>query len=175
MALLLKTVGCIIIFTASALLGYVLSRDCARRPQELRELQLMLQMLENEISYLSNIITESFDRIHRSIKSTTGRIFFDTSGYLKEGKGIGACEAWEKAIKNNIGFTSLNSEDEEILISFGKMLGSSDLEGQLKNIKLALGQLKLQEKKAEELKIKNERMFKSLGILGGLAIVVITV
>ena len=67
----------------------------------------------------------------------------------------------------------MNSEDEEILISFGKLLGSSDTEGQIKNIRLTLNQLKMQEEKAEELRKKNESMYRNLGVLGGLAIIII--
>ena len=37
------------------------------------------------------------------------------------------------------------------------MLGSSDLEGQIKNIRLTLNQLKLQEQKAEEFRKKMRR------------------
>jgi len=53
------------------------------------------------------------------------------------------------------------------------MLGSSDVEGQIKNIRLTINQLKLQEQKAEELRAKNEAMYRNLGILGGLAIIII--
>ena len=37
--------------------------------------------------------------------------------------------------------TALNREDEQILLSFGKSLGNTDLEGQIKNIRLTLAQL----------------------------------
>jgi len=84
---------------------------------------------------------------------------------LENDTGITAGEAWAKAVKENIKNTSLNKEDEEIIISFGKMLGSSDVEGQIKNIRLTINQLKLQEQKAEELRAKNEAMYRNLGYL----------
>ena len=84
---------------------------------------------------------------------------------------ISASEAWKDAVKLNIDATSFDKEDEKVIISFGKMLGSSDLEGQIKNIRLTLNQLKLQEQKAEEFR-KNEAMYRNLGILG-IAIIII--
>lgn len=79
------------------------------------------------------------------------------------------------AVKENIKKTALKKEDEAIVLSFGKMLGASDLEGQISNIRLTLTQLKMQEEKAEEEKEKNKTMYMNLGVLGGLAIVIILI
>ena len=137
-----------------------------------RELQGFMQMFENEISFLSNLLVDAFNRICNSSNSEVTIFFKDTSNILST-DGSNGSEAWKKAVKKNIKKTALNKEDEEILVSFGKMLGNSDLEGQIKNIRLTLCQLKLQEQKAEEYKKKNEAMYKALGVLGGLAIVII--
>lgn len=171
--MLLKLIGSALVLTASSFLGYLFSRECARRPQELRALQGLLQMLENEISFLSNILTEAFDRIYRSSNCGSAQFFRDTVINLNTNRGLNAAQAWEKAVDNNIQKTSMDREDREILISFGKMLGNSDVEGQIKNIRLTINQLKLQEQKAEESRRKNEAMYRSLGILGGMAIIII--
>ncbi|HOQ07528.1 MAG TPA: stage III sporulation protein SpoIIIAB [Clostridiales bacterium] len=170
----LKIAGSMIVLLASSFLGYILARDCSRRPQQLRSLQNLLQMFENHITYLSDVLVEAFDRISRSGVETG--IFFRTAAeLLKDGTAANASEAWEMAVRNCIGLTALNKEDEQILLSFGKMLGSTDLEGQIKNIRLTLGQLAVQEEKAEENRKKNESMYKSLGILGGMALVIILI
>ena len=171
--MLLKLLGCVVVMAASAFLGYILSRDCYSRPQELRELQGMLQMFENEISYLSNLLADAFGKISESSRSPVAGIFRETVRNLKNGDRMSASLAWESAVRSVIKETSLNREDETVLISFGRILGSSDLEGQLKNIRLTLNQLKLQEKKAEESKERNEVMYKRLGVLAGAAIVIV--
>lgn len=171
--MLLKIIGSTAVFAASSFLGHVISGDLKRRPQQLRELQGLLQMFENEISYLSNILSDAFEKIHKASSSPIGEFFKITAQNLKNGSGLNASIAWEIAVKENIKSTALNSEDKGILISFGKMLGSTDLQGQLKNIRLTINQLKLQEEKAEETRGKNEAMYKRLGILGGAAIVLI--
>jgi stage III sporulation protein AB len=163
------------VIATSAFLGYYLSLDCSKRPGQLRVLQGLLTMLENEICFLSSLLTDSFKKISASSDSVVAEIFDDTVKILNAGEGFNAFEAWETAVRNNIKKTSLNKEDEEILVSFGKMLGASDIEGQIKNIRLTLNQLKMQEQKAEESKKKNESMYRSLGILGGLALVIILI
>lgn len=171
--MLLKIAGSIIVILSCSFLGFILSADCKKRPRQLRELQSFLQMFENQISYLSDVITDAFERISKIGGSETCVFFSETVAALKERKARSASEAWENAVRNNIKRTSLNREDEEILVSFGKILGSTDLDGQIKNIRLALSQLKLQENKAEESRVKNESMYRSLGILGGIAVVVV--
>lgn len=171
--MLFKIAGSIIVILSCSFLGFVLSTDCRKRPQQLRELQGMLQMFENQISYLSDVITEAFDRISRIGCVEIGVFFRRTVEILKEEGAKSASIAWEQAVRENIKKTSLNIEDEEVLLSFGKILGKSDLEGQIKNIRLTLGQLKLQEGKAEDSRSKNENMYRSLGILGGIAVVIV--
>jgi stage III sporulation protein AB len=168
-----KLLGCIMVLLSCGFLGYILSSDCKKRPRQLRELQSMLQIFETRISYLSDILAEAFESICSLGGGETGVFFSDTVERLRSGRSISASQAWEEAVRENIKRTSLNREDEEILVSFGKFLGSSDLEGQIKNIRLTLEQLRLQEHKAEESRAKNEGMYRSLGILGGIAVVIV--
>lgn len=169
--MLFKVIGSIIVILSCSFIGVILSRDCIRRPAQLRELQGILQMFENQISYLCDVIAEAFEKISR-VGGTQTSIFFSRAvEILKENKTISAAEAWEQAVEQCIRKTALNREDREILSSFGRLLGSTDMEGQIGNIRLTIGQLKLQEEKAEESRKKNESMYRSLGILGGLAVV----
>jgi len=170
--MIIKFLGAFVLISATSIIGFSLANDCSKRPRALRELQSLLQMLENEISYLSNLLSEAFNRIYEGTNSDTAILFRETAKKL-ETKGVTADIAWEKSIEENYQRLSLNKEDKSILLSFGKMLGNSDLEGQLNNIKLISSQLKLQELKAEEMRLKNEKMYRSLGVLSGLAITII--
>jgi stage III sporulation protein AB len=169
----LKLLGSTLILGASGFLGYVLSQDFIKRPQELRTLQGLLQMLENEIKYMANVLSDAFEKVSRSSSSAISVFFKDTIEQLEKNNSLNSAQAWEMAIRNNIKNTALNKEDEEILISFGKLLGNTDVDGQIKNIKLTLTQLKLQEQKAEEARLKYGSMYRKLGILGGVALVII--
>lgn len=169
--MLLKIIGSIIVLISCSLWGFSRAKAFAKRPGELKTLQSLLQIFENEISFLSNVLEDAFTRVYKSTDSCVALFF--KAAILNLRAGMCADEAWTKAVKDNMDKTSLNSEDENIIISFGKMLGSSDLEGQIKNIRLTINQLKIQEQKAEELKAKNESMYKNLGVLGGLAIIIL--
>lgn len=170
--MLIKIIGAAALICATSLIGFSMAADCSKRPRTLRELQALLQMLENEISYLSNLLSEAFYRIYEGSKSEAA-VLFKAAAENLESSGVTADQAWEDAVEDNFSKLSLNKEDKAVLVSFGKMLGNSDLEGQLNNIKLITSQLKLQELKAEEMKRKNEKMYRSLGVLSGLAIAIL--
>lgn len=169
--MLLKLIGSVIVLVACTLWGYSHAMTYAKRPEELKALQSLLQIFENEISFLANVLSEAFLKVYSCTDSTVAIFFKMTVENLQA--GFDANEAWVMAVKQNISKTNLKSEDENIIISFGKLLGSSDLEGQIKNIHLTVNQLKLQGQKAEQLKDRYERMFKNLGVLCGLAIIVL--
>lgn len=171
--MIFKIFGSLMVLLSSGFLGYVLSSDCIKRPQQLRDMQALLQMFENRISFLADILAEAFERVYKSSGSEVAVFFAATVEKLKADRGINAPKAWEAAVRGNIKKTALDKEDEEILVSFGKVLGGSDLEGQIKNIRLTVNQLKMQEEKAEEARKKNEGMYRSLGILGGIAVVIV--
>lgn len=171
--MLLKILGSLLVISASSFLGYIYSRDCSKRPQDLRDLQGMLHIFENEISFMSNLLIDAFEKVYKSSSSEAACIFEAAFHNLRKDDGLSAFHAWEKAVKENIKKTALNEEDEKILVSFGQMLGNSDLDGQINNIRLTINHLKLQEQKAEESRKKYETMYMTLGMLGGITIVIV--
>jgi stage III sporulation protein AB len=169
----LKIIGSLLVLVASYIAGYSMARECSRRPSQLRDLQNMLEMFANEVRYLSNPLADAFDRISSKSGSPVAMFFKGTTAVLKEETGMNASEAWSRAVNTYSKFTALSKEDLEVLEPFGRMLGKSDVDGQMGSIELALKRLKIQERDAEEKRVKSEGMYKRLGLLLGLAIVII--
>ena len=68
---------------------------------------------------------------------------------------------------------SINEEDKSILKNLSKLLGQTDMEGQVNQINLTTAFLDEQIEKAEKERAKNEKMYRTLGMIVGLAIVII--
>ena len=68
---------------------------------------------------------------------------------------------------------NINEEDKNALNNLSKLLGKTDLEGQLNQIEMTSDFLDEQIKKAEKEKNKNEKMYRTLGMILGMTIVVI--
>ena len=173
--LLIKIIGGSVVICSSFVLGYILSTNLSIRSCELRQLQNILEYFENEIKFLSSKLTEALEKSSKMGNGAIAKIFTDTSYKLKECYGTTVEDEWERAVLLNRKKMQLANEDIEILLSFGKILGKSDLEGQIKNIKNTINRLKIQEQKAEERRKKDQIMYRNITILCGIAIVIILV
>ncbi len=173
--MMLKIVGGFLTIAASTMIGLIYSINLSKRPLELLTLCGMMEMLETQLKYFSSILSDAFYEISKSTDSTVSIFFCDASKIMKNDGNIPAAVAWRESVEKNIKLTSLNKEDMNVLISFGKSLGNTDLEGQIKNIKFIVEQLKIQWSKAESSRKKDEKLYKNLGFLGGLAIVIILI
>lgn len=82
-----------------------------------------------------------------------------------------ASNAWNESLV--ITKTNLVAEDLEMLRAFGKMLGKTGVEGQVKEIELTNMLLDQQAEEARKKKMKNGKMYQSLGFISGLAICIL--
>lgn len=86
-------------------------------------------------------------------------------------KVLAAGEAWNLAL--NMEELNINDEDRLVLSNLSKLLGKTDVTGQLNQIELTTDFLESQIKKAEQQRDKSEKMYRTLGMLIGMAIVII--
>ena len=88
-----------------------------------------------------------------------------------ENKNAG--EAWNEAIETSN--VTIDREDKDILKNLGKLLGKTDIEGQLSEIELTSSFLDTQIKKAEQEREKNGKLYKTLGVITGIGIVIVLI
>jgi stage III sporulation protein AB len=168
----IKIIGGILVVAATSWIGLETARRFQRRPRQLREMQSGLQMLETEISYVLTPLPKALEKIAQSIEGHTGDFFGVVKNQIINNPGA-IREAWGKGMDYLGEHCALTDCDQNILRNFGTTLGKSDRQDQVKHLKLAMAQLATAETNAWEEKAKNERMFKALGLLGGLAIVIL--
>jgi stage III sporulation protein AB len=170
---MIKIIGCIVILIASSGFGYIAGSRFKYRVKELRLLMVSLQMLETEMTYTNTPLPEAFESVYLKSSTPINFIFKKVSQSLKNHTFSTVGEAFEKALLDCKDIMALSTEDIDILKSFGHTLGSSDIDGQIKSFKMVLKQLETQEAKAEEDRSKNEKMYKNLGFLAGIAVSVL--
>ena len=111
-----------------------------------------------------------FGQISKEKETKVEKIFGEIA---KQMKHMQVKTAWENCIqKANI---SIKQEDKDILKKLGKLLGQTDVEGQISEIELTESFLDMQISKAEEERKKNQKLYKTLGIVTGLIFVIILV
>ena len=68
-----------------------------------------------------------------------------------------------------------NNEDIKIIKSFWKLLGKTDINGQINEIELTLKLIEKQIENAEKEREKNSKLYKTLGITCGIGICIILI
>ena len=162
--IILKSTILIFIFLGSTSIGWIISKRYSKRVEELKEIQTDLNILENKIKFSREALNEIFIQIGEIFKTASINLRLNTTK-----------EAWQKSIEENEKNLSLEKEDIKIIEDLGNTLGKTDVEGQISQIELTKKFNEVQISKAEEERKKNEKMYKSLGSLIGLAIVIILI
>ena len=129
-----------------------------------------LIIFASKIKFTYEPIPNVFLEIANKIEGNVGKIFARASSRMKEES---AGEAWTNAfsdVPNN-----LSKEDITILSNLGRLLGQTDVEGQISEIEVVVQFLETQLESAKQEKIKNEKMYRTLGIVGGLTIAIILI
>jgi len=150
------------------MIGILISKKYSNRVRELREFKNALHMFKAKIRFTYEPIPEIFKEISTSINSNIGSVFSIASNNMKL---LAAGRAWDLALNTNL--LNINEEDKNVLKNLSKLLGKTDMEGQVNQIEITETFLDEQIAKAEEEKKKSEKMYRSLGVIIGLAIVII--
>lgn len=159
---------CIVI--ASTFLGILFSKKYSNREKELKEMKSALNIFATKIKFTYEPIPNIFLEISNKIGGNIGMVFERAATRMKEES---AGDAWNNAFSDIQ--SNLIEEDIVILKNLGRLLGQTDVEGQIAEIEVVIQFLDTQLDNARQEKIKNEKMYRTLGIVGGLTIAVILI
>ena len=129
-----------------------------------------LNVFEEKIKFTYAPIPEIFAEIGESFEDSIGKIFAQTSENMKT---MFAGEAWEKAVDSVD--TNFTSDDLNVIKGLAKMLGKTDLDGQVSEIRLTKEFLNTKINEAEIEKNKNSKLYKTLGVTVGLGAVIVLI
>ena len=166
-------IKCIILFTIfliSSFLGIAFANKYKERVNDLRKVRSALNILKTKIEYTYEPLPQIFSEISDEFNDSIGDIFKTAGLKMQE---LSAGESWKYAIKSSK--TNMKEEDLRVLENLEKLLGKTNIEGQLSEIELIEKFIIDQSKIAEDEQKKNEKMYKSLGIIAGLAIAIILI
>lgn len=161
----------LLVITGCTSIGFLMSKIFSDRLEDLKNLGLLINILQNKIKFTQLPLNEIFEQIGTmNIKSKIKNIFLECSKNLKQ---MNMEKSWNEAIENEMFFLNLNNEDIDMLASLGSTLGKSDIEGQISELSEFKERLYSQIKEAEIQKSKNSKLYKSLGTIVGLVIVIL--
>lgn len=162
-----------LIVVVTTYIGFLVAKKLQKREETLRETILFFDMVENEIRYMLNVLPNAYEsarqRLKGDLKIVIGQIVVDmlaSDNYELSGK----------TISSNINLLKeLTSYDKEVIISTLKNLGRSDVDAQVNILENAKRTIQVQIDEAIEYKNKNSKLYKAVGTIAGMMIVIILV
>ena len=158
------------IFLSCSLIGILVSKKYINRVNELKEFKNALNLFKTKIRYTYEPIPDIFKEISENVNSNISEVFKNAANKMDI---LAAGDAWNLALK--IDTLNINDEDRNVLKNLSKLLGKTDLQGQINQIEMTSDYIEEQIQKAEKERNKSERMYRTLGMIIGMAIVIILV
>jgi stage III sporulation protein AB len=165
-------VGALLIIIATTVFGFDRAARIRNRLKQLRHIKVCLQSLEAEIVYALMPLDDAFYHLSGQTDGALSRFFLSISQKMKEGRK-NASDIWKEEVKILAAEADLEKKETEILHQFGLTLGRHDRENQQRQIQLALAHLGREEQEARDLQERYEKMYKSVGFLAGVLIVIL--
>lgn len=170
---MLKMIGALIVFTAGVLLGFHRAATYADRPKHIRQCIHTLQRLETEISYGFTPLPQALQRTSEALNEPLKTIIAKAAENLQHNDSKPTAMCWSEALLQGWERTAMQQTERDIMLQLGSTLGISDRNDQIKHVHLAMHQLQSEEALAKEEQQRYEKMWKSLGALGGALIVIL--
>lgn len=166
----IKYLELILVLSASTYIGILISKKYLNRVTDLKEMKNALNIFSTKIKFTYEPIPQIFKEISKKVRPNIANLFLLASNKMEN---INAGEAWLQALEESN--TSMLKEDIETLKNLSSLLGKVDIEGQVNEIELVETFLDTQLELAEEEKKKYVKMYKTLGVTIGLAVVIILI
>ncbi len=171
--LVFKLILSIIIVITTTYIGYTFATKLRKREETLRECVTFFNLVENEIKYNLSILPNAYEISRQKLKSdlniSIGQIVVDIlefDNYEYTDKSI---------IKNIETIKELTSYDKNIIISTLKNLGRSDVDSQINILENAKQIINSQIEEALNYKNKNSKLYRVVGTIAGVMIVIVLI
>ena len=165
---ILKYIILFLILVCCSLIGRYLSKKYVIRVKDLEEMKNALNIFKSKVKFTYEPIPEIFKEISGNVNHNVGQVFTLSREKMKD---MTANIAWEEAVEESI--NGFSKEDKYVLKTLSKLLGQTDIEGQISQIEITEKFLDSQLKEAQKEREKNEKLYSKLGTTIGLAIAII--
>ncbi len=163
----------ILIILISAYIGNLKAQKLKNREYILRDMVTFLELVKNEISYMLSYLPNAYEvsrqKLNSDLKIAIGKIVVDMLG-------TDSSYIISQSISKNIDeLEELTEYDKTVFSSTLNNLGRSDLDSQKNIIENSVKILENQIKEANEVKLTNSKMYRTIGVITGIMIVIVLI
>ena len=173
--ILLKILLLTVIFTLCTSIGFLHGRTYSERLDNLIYLEQCIKILETEIVYGSTPLPEALTNLYMKGNPKVSFIFKEIKTDLlsnKRGEIYLSFLSIKDLLYHKLHF---KKEDVETFLSLGRVLGTSNRADQEKSLAITLNQISGLISEARNERNKNEKLYKTLGLITGIGIIIILI
>lgn len=163
---MIRAFAAVFIASAFALGGRFLAQTDAKRVSIVREILLMINVMETRLHYSEMPVIRLLSLLEENGFSQLG-FLSECRKMLSEGEAFGS--AWRKSIGQSRTFCLLLPEESRKLMAMGTDIGVTDIEGQLSCCRYYKVVFEKSLTDREEKSARSSRMFPPLGMLLGVS------
>ena len=168
-----RTFACISLLLGCGGLGMVFSNRFKERVRQLEILQNAINEIEFSIDFLNITLDRTFEKVAKNIDGPLEEMFSYVAYRLRENPASDMKKVWNHAIFKYNQALALSQSDIQILMDFSKSLGQGSREKEKNNLKLTSMRLGIALDEARIDAQKNTKMYRVLGFLAGIFVVII--
>jgi len=161
-----------LIFSCTAI-GFYFAAKEGFRVRDLQEFKKALMILSSEIEHMRAPLPNACANIAKRTAKPVSDLFLKFSKQLEENAGETAYQLWTQAMESQKPHAHLADEDWDIIEGFGKTLGYLDKHMQQSAINYAVEYIDDKTASLQTQADKNKRMYRSLGLIGGLLLAIV--
>lgn len=173
--MILRCLAACVILMGCGFLGIAFAGRFKSRVRQLELLENVMQQLEFDIDYTNITLAEAFERIAANTEGVLREVFGYASRRLKTSPGCDMERLWRRAFTKYRDELALTDNDIQIFLDFSKSLGTGNREKEKNNIKVTAMRLKMSVTEAHTEAEKNMKMYRGMGFLLGIFMVIILV
>ena len=171
--IILKLFGGAMICISCAMTGILYSKRGEYRINDLYELKKALVILKSEIEFAYNSLPNAFANVYGRTSPAIGNFFNDISEKINEHSGKELSRIWQDGLLSGFDVSCLQKEDIEIIARLGQIVGYLDKTLQINALNIAIDEIDVKTAELRAVCEKNKRLYRSLGILGGLLVTIL--
>lgn len=171
--MLIKLLGGVIIITASCGIGQTIAYNQEMLARELAELLSMIRLVKSELKYAVNDLPEAFADMAPRLDGAIGSFCNNMAELLNSNHIISFQDAWGRSMDKLKAESRFGSTYMEHVSRLGSIIGYMDVDGQIMRLELLEDMIEHDYKKEREKTKQTKKLSGSLGIFGGLFLVIL--
>ncbi len=165
--MVLKIVGSAAILIACTGLGFEKTQQMKLHIRQLEELKRIIVLFRSELYYTKVPFAELFRKVSIQTEGPFQNWLLDLANNLEKHQSESFLEAWIHSIEMNLKNSFLKKFEIDSLLQLGTSLN------QIESLDLYLEQLDLFIQRAREEEHSQKKLYQSMGVLGGIFLVII--